>query len=190
MVETWRDIPGYEGLYQVSNLGRVKRLSRSMEESNGNTRYLKEKILKGGKFPNGYRYVCLRKNNENKNMMVHRLVAISFIPNPKSYPVVNHINGIKTDNRVENLEWCTHSKNLKHAVEIGTVDNQCKIRRKVLVTDINDKEIQFKSIKDCARYFNRRRSWLYSCINRYGNEFVYNGHKVKIEESKIRKRVV
>lgn len=189
-MEVWIDIPEYEGLYQISNLGRVKRLSRIVTESNGKVRHLKEKVLKGGTYPNEYKFVCLRKNNENKNVMIHRLVAQIFIPNIDNKLYVNHMDGNKFNNSFENLEWCTQSENLKHAVDIGLVENQCKVRRKVLISTINGNEILFNSIKDCAAYFNRDRSWLYSCINRHGNEFTYNNYKIKVEKSKIRKRVV
>lgn len=109
--EIWKDVAGYEGSYQVSNLGRVKSLPRFQVK--------REIILSDGKDSGGYRIVGLSKNGESKTFTVHRLVAIAFIPNPLSKPTVNHKNSIRSDNRVENLEWCTHSENIKHGFKHG-----------------------------------------------------------------------
>ena len=110
MSEEWRDIKGYEGKYQVSNLGRVK----SLYFINRQATIPREKILKFGHNKQGYPHVHLCKNNKtSKSIFVHKLVAEAFIPNPNNHPVVNHINEIKTDNRVENLEWCTQQYNVQ-----------------------------------------------------------------------------
>lgn len=109
--EIWKDIAGYEGLYQVSNMGRVKSLQK--ERSNGKSFYITdEKILKATKDKEGYENVFLYKNKKFKVCKVHRLVAIAFIYNPKNKPEVDHINTIRNDNRVENLRWVTRSENL------------------------------------------------------------------------------
>lgn len=102
MKEIWKDIVGYEGKYQVSNLGRVKSLNYG--------RTGKEKVLKY-EDNNGYLRVNLCKNCKVKHYRIHRLVAQAFIPNPDNLPVINHKNEIKTDNRVQNLEWCTSQYN-------------------------------------------------------------------------------
>ena len=100
MIEIWKDIEGYEGLYQVSNLGRVKSLW-----------FGKEKILKGGKDSSGYIFVVLSKEGKIKYFQIHRLVASAFLDNSNNLPCINHINEDKTNNRVENLEWCTYQYN-------------------------------------------------------------------------------
>ena len=118
MIEEYRDIEGYEGLYQVSNLGNVKSLTRMVY--NGHNYYsVKEKILKPGICNKGYKRNGLSKDNKQKHYATHRLVATAFIPNPEGKPQVNHINGIKDDNRIENLEWNTASENVIHAFDTG-----------------------------------------------------------------------
>lgn len=107
--EVWKDIIGYEGLYQVSNFGNVKSL--------GNNFTRKERLLKLSPQSKGYLTVVLQKNGKRKTTLVHRLVAEYFIPNLDKKLQVNHINGIKTDNRVENLEWVSHRENLDHAIK-------------------------------------------------------------------------
>ena len=106
-IEIWKDIEGFEGLYQVSNLGRVKSLG------NGLT-WKTERILKTVRTKDGYLKLVLSKNNVRKYFRVHRLVAQAFIPNPDNLPEVNHKNEDKTDNRVENLEWCTLDYNIRY----------------------------------------------------------------------------
>lgn len=102
MEEIYKDIKGYEGIYQVSNMGNIKSLNYRKTG--------KESILKLKKTKKDYNFIYL-----NKYYSIHRLVAESFIPNPDNKPQVNHINGIKTDNRVKNLEWVTQSENIKHS---------------------------------------------------------------------------
>src|SRR6266498_3180209 len=118
MEEIWKDIQGYEGYYQISSLGRVKSLSRSLKIKYG-YRITKEKIMinKFGTF--GYSHITLCMFNSSKIFLVHRLVAKAFIPNPNNYPQVNHIDGNKQNNLIENLEWATKSMNAKHAYKIG-----------------------------------------------------------------------
>lgn len=113
MDEIWKDIEGYEGLYQVSNLGNIKSFARRGTQSR------KEKVLKPTEEPNNYLSVFLYKNGVSKKTFVHRLVAKAFLSNEKSLPQVNHINGRKSDNRAVNLEWCTAKENEKHAFETG-----------------------------------------------------------------------
>ena len=112
--EIWADVPNYEGLYQVSNLGRVKSLDRTVKSKKGFKTY-KGKILKPRR-TTGYEKVLLQTNSK-KDLSVHRLVAMAFIANPSNKPQVNHINGYKFDNCICNLEWATRSENVRHADE-------------------------------------------------------------------------
>ena len=108
--EEWRDVVGYEGLYQVSDQGRVKSLAR--KDCLGRT--VKERILKPGVVSSGYLMISLCTGGKQKMFSVHRLVCQAFHENPDNKPQVNHINEIKTDNRACNLEWCTCTQNINH----------------------------------------------------------------------------
>lgn len=112
MIEIWKDIKGYEGKYQVSNLGNVK----SLLDKQLNKR---EKILKPSFNDKGYLRVYLSKESKKATKTIHRLVAETFIPNLENKKTVNHIDGNKTNNRVDNLEWLSNTENQRHAWELG-----------------------------------------------------------------------
>lgn len=136
MEEIWKDIVGYEGLYQVSNLGRVK--------SRGSDKWHKGRMLKpmfDGK--GNYLFVGLHKNGKTKQRNIHRLVAEAFIINPSNLPCVNHINEVKTDNKVTNLEWCTVEYNSNYG---NAKKNMIASRRK----NNNQEEIN-KKIKEAKK---------------------------------------
>ncbi len=144
--EQWLPITGYEGLYEVSSNGRVKSLNRLIDYKDCNTiRVHKGKLIKRYINTHGYIQYYLRNNKKgNKHMSEHRLVAIAFIPNPEHKLYVNHKNGIKTDNRVKNLEWCTSSENNKHAydtglksVKLGTEWHRSKLTEEEVLTIFN-----------------------------------------------------
>jgi hypothetical protein len=114
--EIWKDIPDFIGYYQVSSIGRIKSLSISVKSRHKKGYRIKtEKIMSLGINCCGYNRIVLRKFGSHKQFSVHRLVAICFLENTNNKETVNHIKGIKTDNRVENLEWATRSENEKHS---------------------------------------------------------------------------
>lgn len=144
MEEVWKDIEGYEGYYQVSNLGRVKIVEREVLRRNGTSMTVNEKILAACGTP--YKHVGLSRDNITDLRRVHRLVAESFIPNPDGLNDVDHINCDKTDNRVSNLRWCSRKQNIQYAQENGLLRPQgynkwskekqkhySRIRRKAIV---------------------------------------------------------
>lgn len=153
MQEIWKDIKGYEGLYQISNFGNV---------------YSKitNKKLKPFANEKGYLRVELRKNKSRKNFKVHRLVAIMFISNPNGYNEVNHIDGNKQNNKIENLEWCSHKCNMIHAVKNNLVTPPKSNTKKVNLYDKKGNFIRsFKSIHEASRFYNCNPSTIYYYCN-------------------------
>ena len=117
--EGWLDIPGFEGYYQASNLGRFRALPRVITRSNGIIEHKPGRILKNNYYSNGYVQLILYVERKRSNFIGHRIIAQMFIDNPENKDTVNHINGIKNDLRVTNLEWCTRSENSLHAHRTG-----------------------------------------------------------------------
>lgn len=119
MEEVWKDIPGFEGLYQISNLGRV----RSLDRYDRLGRFHAGQIRSAKDNGCGYLTLPLKRNGVQTMVLVHRMVAMAFVPNPNGYNNVNHKDGNKQNNRADNLEWCTQSQNIKHAVDTGLHKN-------------------------------------------------------------------
>lgn len=125
MKEVWKHVFGFKGKYVISNKGRVKSLARIIRRYNAMSgcydKYpVKEKILKQRVYE--YPKVYLSGGDKSRPYSVHRLMAEAFIPNPENKPEINHKNGIKTDNRISNLEWCTTAENRRHAVANGLIN--------------------------------------------------------------------
>ena len=148
-MEIWKAIPNYEGLYEVSTMGRVRSLNRATPHPRNKTMLLprKGKILKSGLDKYGYPVVTLCKDKITKTCKVHRLVAITYIPNPDDLPQIDHINAKKYDNRPENLRWCTTQQN--------TAWRDLVHRPKVLCKETR---MQFDSSYDAAAWVIRRGS--------------------------------
>ena len=181
--EVWLDIPSYEGLYQCSNLGRVKSLDRKVLSTKKVTF---EKFLRGGIRKQqdrvGYKVVTLFKNGNRKTHYVHRLVAKVFIPNPNNYPMVNHKDEDRTNNKVENLEWCTHQYNLNYGTSL-------KRKNKKLSTPIvgvhveTGKKITFPSMMEAGRNGFSQPSISACCNNKQESHKKYKWKfKTKKEE--------
>ena len=148
MSEIWKDIIGYEGLYQVSNLGRVKSCERYVNHFPDGKRVVKERILKHG-LVKGYHNVQLSNNNIKITKLVAGLIATAFIYNNDKTLEINHKNGNRLDNRVDNLEWISHKENQEHAIKN-------KLYRMFAVVEIENNQIikRFNSLNEAAREYN------------------------------------
>lgn len=142
--EIWKDIKGYEGNYQISNKGRIWSVLSQ--------RYLKPQHDNCGY----YRIQLTAKNGKRKMEKVHRLVAINFIDNPDNLPEVNHINHIRDDNRIENLEWCNHKENCNKTVKVRQVGKYDKAGNIICI---------YKSLSDASYYENKTPSQILGYIN-------------------------
>lgn len=176
-VEEWRKIKGYDN-YLISNLGRVKSLKR--EEKLGNNVFIREeKIMRLKKHRDGYLCISLSKNGEPKMFQVHRLVAKEFIPNPENKPQVNHINAIRYDNNVENLEWCTNSENQIHCRRVtGYVESEETRKKRSINTTrrnienhataipINVNGMWFKNLKEASLFHGKHKGYFAELIKR------------------------
>lgn len=153
--EVWKDVEGYEGLYQVSSLGRIRSLDRVI--------IVKGKIMSPVN-RNGYSRIRLKKDGKGQNFSIHRLVASAFLPNPKNLPEVNHKNEIKTDNSVENLEWCSTQYNCNYGTKIKRQTE--KISKRVLQIS-TDGEImgEYKSASEVERLLGYKSSRISECCN-------------------------
>ena len=140
--ELWTDIRGYEGFYQISSLGRVRSLDRVIVKDNGKLERRKGSIRSTCVKKGGYVHVTLTKDKVATSVRVHRLVAEHFIPNPNNHKTVNHIRGIKTDNRACQLEWCTLTENVSHSHRIGLSDKKGELHPGAKLKDDQVREIR------------------------------------------------
>lgn len=165
--EEWRPIKGYEGLYEVSNFGRVKSLQRNSKGKNNSIRILKEKIIKPSKNKEGYLVVCLCNNGKLKIKRVHRLVAETFIPNPYGYKEVNHKGENPSKNYVWQLEWCDSKYNSNYGtrnIRIGRNNINGKCSKPVLQYLLNEELVNtFPSIKEVERLLGFSNAHIIEC---------------------------
>lgn len=144
MEEEWKDFPGFEEKYQISNLGRVKRKETMLKNSVGVYCHKNEKILKTQIMKIGYPSIVLRDDSGKKHLIkIHRAVAMAFIPNPRGFPFVNHIDGNKGNSTVSNLEWCDPKWNAQHAVKTGLKPKVCgRNIQRIYKLNVNDLSVE------------------------------------------------
>lgn len=150
MEEIWKDVPGYEGLYEISNTGSVKSLYKN--------KFLKQRIS-----TNGYWVVDLTKDHRASVKRVHRLVALTFIPAVAGKPFVNHIDGNRLNNNISNLEWCTQSENVSHAYRIGLNKRKINIDESSILELYNT-----HSAAEIARIYGVSNTAIISRLNKSG----------------------
>lgn len=154
--EIWKDVVGFEGIYQVSNEQRIKRIALSKITNNLKVDY-QERTVKTRLDKKGYVILNLCKNSEKFNTSLHRIIAKAFIANPENKPQVNHINGVKNDNKIENLEWTTSSENVIHSYrrlgkKSNTLGKLNRCGKKVACYDLlGDLKVTFLSTMDAQR---------------------------------------
>ena len=162
--EIWKDIPHYEGLYLVSNYGRVFSLR-------------KKKVMANCMNNDGYYQLTLwNKNSKKRTERVNRLVALAFVPNPNKYPEVNHLNGVRTDNRAENLEWCTHSENNHYKTVLNTT---YKTSKPIICIETGEK---FGTFGEASRVNGGHTSNIRKSAQSDGYYSVYGYHYKYIED--------
>ena len=160
----WFDIKGYEGLYQINRNGEIRSLSHYTKFKN-RTSYHKGKLLKMHDNGRGYFKVALCKDGKQKMFYIHRLVAGTFIDNPNNYPQVNHINGNKKDNRVENLEWVTDLENKQHGIANNLYAKGSKCHKKFTKNNVKDIRNSNKKISELAKEYNVSVNSISNIIN-------------------------
>lgn len=151
MQEIWKDVPGYEGIYAVSNLGEIKSLSHDVIRNNGRKYRVNERI-KAQISNNGYKMVRLQKEGKGRLFMVHILVALAFIPNSENKPFIDHINTDRADNRVTNLRWVTRLENERNPLTMKKKrDHAKRMSKPVCKINGNDIIAKYESINEAAR---------------------------------------
>lgn len=191
MVEAWKDIKDFEGLYQVSNLGNVRSLDRDVVTKNGKVRHYKGQIMSGrikkGEYQ-GYILYDLFKNNKRVTMRAHKLVAEAFIPNPNNHTEINHKDGNKQNNHVDNLEWCSRGENIKHAydnklrtpVMKGCEERNKRVSIRVALCDSEFNTIQeFDSIGALASHIGLNRDNISRALRNGNGKTIFKDYYIK-----------
>ena len=186
--EIWKDIPNYEGLYQVSSLGRVKSVKRIVPYKNGKVIHRKERLLSLSDSYGQYYTVGLIKEGNHKTWNVHRLVAMAFIPNPNNLPCINHKDENKYNNLVDNLEWCSYSYNTKYnnvmRTRLNTRNNNQShgYEKKVYQYDLQGNLVKvWDSVKSINRELGYKPTNISSCcLNKQYRKTAY-GYKWSYE---------
>lgn len=161
--EIWKPVKNYEGLYEVSNLGNVRSVDRVVVYSNGRKHFLKGQILKPVKNQDGYLFLWLFKDSKRKTFKVHRIIMNTFVPNPSNLPQINHKDEDKTNNCVENLEWCDSKYNINYGTRIQRVTEKCS--KAVLQID-KEKDViisEYPSTQEAARKLKICQSNISAC---------------------------
>lgn len=180
MNEKWRDVVDYEGIYEISNKGRVRtHKHKTTYTKKHGVRHWKQRYLKD-KTPNGRDVrVTLWKDGKSKDFLVHRLVALAFIPKIEGKNCINHIDGNPKNNNVENLEWCTHLENNRHAFETGLITTNMKVK---LINHLGI-EYEFNSLSKAGAFLGRSHGYVSNKLKKNASKLTdTNGNKYKVEK--------
>lgn len=180
MSETWKDVVGYEGIYEVSNLGKVRtHKDKTTYTKRHGVRRWKQRFLKN-RTPNGRDVrVTLWKNGKLKDFLVHRLVGFAFIPTIKGKECINHIDGNPKNNCVENLEWCNHSENNNHAFETGLMSTNMNVK---LINEIGI-EYEFISMNRASEFLGRSNGYISRNLKNNNTKLTdIHGNKYRVEK--------
>lgn len=177
--EIWKEIPGYAGKYEVSNLGRVKSLARKVLSRNGGLKPIPERILKQCVIKDYCNVILCADGKTHKHGLVHRLVATVFVPNPENKPFIDHLDGNSTNNRADNLRWCSQKENCRNPIttnrnslakqgvknpQFGKRNEQVHNSRKIACFSKDGEFIQvFPSIAEAVRQFGILQSGITRC---------------------------
>lgn len=172
-MEIWKDIPGYEGVYQASNIGRIRSVEgKATSNARFKQRRWKSRIIRpkgcADYRKSGYR-VALWKNGKPRDWLVARLVALTWIPGYEPGFTVNHIDGDRLNNQIDNLEWLSLSENIKHGFNTGLYSS---IQKPVIITLPNGEEIGFASRAAASRYLGKTHGYVSGCLKRRNPYYV------------------
>jgi len=177
-MEKWKDIPGYEGIYEASNTGKIRTHKDKMTYSvrwnsvrSWEQRELKQKVTK-----DSCHRVCLWKDNKETTLLVHRLVAMAFIEKIEGKEYINHLDGNRNNNHIDNLEWCDHKENNNHAFDNGLMTTNAEI---VLMNKDNGEFKHFRSMAKASEFLGGNHGYLSGCLKREKNEV--RGYKVFVK---------
>lgn len=180
-LEKWKDVKGYEGIYEVSDHGKVKtKKGKTTYTARHGERVWKERVLKQKIDKKGYKRVSLWKEGKSKTSLVHRLVADAFIENPHDEPMVNHKDGNPSNNKVENLEWCDSKHNVNHAFDNGlmyTVEI-------VLKSQKTGEEKEFRSMKEASLFMGRSHGYVSGLLKKGKREA--DGYEIILKEERMK----
>jgi hypothetical protein len=175
-VMEWRDVVGYEGLYKVSDKGdvwSVERVDKMGRPSGG-------RMLKPQKHPKGYLFVNLWKEGDFKSILIHRLIAETFIPNMGNKPEVNHIDSNKKNNSVENLEWSSRSENCQHSHDNGNGPLNGTQKKVVITNNSTDEISTFISTSKASKFLGFNRKWIEGKLKYTESPFVHQHYTVEV----------
>jgi hypothetical protein len=176
-MEVWKDIKGYEGLYEISNLGRIKSMWRKKESQLLFGFYQNGRIITTHTHKNKSIIVSLRKDSKHKRHYLHRLLAIAFIPNPHNKPCINHLDGNRSNNEMDNIEWCTYKENSEHAYN----NNLTSRNDKITLTNLSSGEVKgFRSQRKACIFLCESNNYIHRMLLRgIDNNKTWKWDKIK-----------